>query len=223
MPSSACGIHPCSPRRFAAAVGPTLSAMPARRWPCSTRCTSGCHRAAALPSATIPITASGPSRRSTCWAWLAARMPSVCGPGATTRTCDQIDPLITYLWYPLDLRPINPVAADTAPARYFEVTQNRGRLLLQPHPLGGPGRGFLCVRNPLRAEQPRALRHELVPARGVRDALCHARNALPLRCHANHGVDFEHNMIIIDEGGWPKHDSDSPAETTTLPKARSWA
>jgi hypothetical protein len=25
--------------------------------------------------------------------------------------------------------------------------------------------------------------------------------------HEFHGVDFEHNMIIVDEGGWPKHDS----------------
>jgi len=25
--------------------------------------------------------------------------------------------------------------------------------------------------------------------------------------HLNHGVDFEHNMVVVDRGGWPAHDN----------------
>ncbi len=91
-----------------------------------------------------------------------------------------LDHLVTYLWYPLNVKPESPADLDIPPSRYFEVTRNRAGLLLQPDKMAGSRRRLLHLRHPLRTLQPSALRYELIPPGRVRHPLRHPRDALPI-------------------------------------------
>jgi hypothetical protein len=119
-----------------------------------------------------------------------------------------IDPLIAYLWYPLDLHPVNPVAAETPTGRYFEVTPNRAGYFFSRTCWANPDAAFFAfvTRYERCNHQHYDMNSFLLGAYGT---LFATHETLFPYGHENHGVDFEHNLIIIDEGGWPRHDSDS--------------
>jgi len=120
----------------------------------------------------------------------------------------RINPLIAYLWYPLDLRPVNPVAAETPTARYFEVTPNRAGYFFSRTRWEDPDAAFFAFvsRDERCNHQHYDMNSFLLGAYGT---LFATHESLFPYGHEHHGVDFEHNMIVIDEGGWPRRDSES--------------
>ncbi len=118
-----------------------------------------------------------------------------------------IDPLITYLWYPLDLRPVSPVAAESAPAKYFEVTENRAGYFFSRTRWDNPDAAFFAfvTRYERCNHQHYDMNSFLLGAFGT---LFATHEMLFPYGNPNHGVDFEHNMIVVDDGGWPRHDND---------------
>ena len=117
-----------------------------------------------------------------------------------------LDALITYLWYPLDLRPVSPVAAETPAAKYFEVTENRAGYFFSRTKWQDPDAAFFSFVT--RYERCNHEHYDMNSfLLGAYGTLFATHEMLFPYGHDNHGVDFEHNMIIIDEGGWPKHDN----------------
>lgn len=118
-----------------------------------------------------------------------------------------LDPLITYLWYPLDLHPISPVAAETPLAKYFEVTPNRAGYFFSRTQWQDPDAAFFSFVT--RYERCNHEHYDMNSfLLGAYGTLFATHEMLFPYGHEHHGVDFEHNMIIIDEGGWPRHDND---------------
>ncbi len=117
-----------------------------------------------------------------------------------------LDPLITYLWYPLGLRPAGPVAAQAPTARYFEVTPNRAGYLFSRTKWQDPDAAFFAfvTRYERCNHQHYDMNSFLLGAFGT---LFATHEMLFPYGDDNHGVDFEHNMIIVDQGGWPRHDN----------------
>jgi hypothetical protein len=118
-----------------------------------------------------------------------------------------VDPVITYLWYPLDLQPASPADAKTPAAKYFEVTENRAGYFFSRTKWQDPDAAFFAfvTRYERSNHQHYDMNSFLLGAYGT---LFATHEALFPYGHPNHGVDFEHNMVIVGQGGWPAHDSD---------------
>ncbi len=119
-----------------------------------------------------------------------------------------LDPLIAYLWYPLAVRPTGPVAAQTPAGKYFEVTPNRAGYFFSRTKWQDPDAAFFAfvTRYERCNHQHYDMDSFLLGAYGTAFA---THEMLFPQGHANHGVDFEHNMIVVDDGGWPRHDNDA--------------
>lgn len=118
-----------------------------------------------------------------------------------------VDPVITYLWYPLDLQPVSPADAKIPAAKYFEVTENRAGYFFSRTRWQDPDAAFFAfvTRYERSNHQHYDMNSFLLGAYGT---LFATHEALFPYGHPNHGVDFEHNMVIVGQGGWPAHDSD---------------
>jgi hypothetical protein len=117
-----------------------------------------------------------------------------------------LDSLITYLWYPLDLHPVGPVAAEAPLAKYFEVTGNRAGYFFSRTGWQDPDAAFFSFVT--RYERCNHEHYDMNSfLLGAYGTLFATHEMLFPYGHKHHGVDFEHNMIIIDEGGWPRHDN----------------
>jgi hypothetical protein len=117
-----------------------------------------------------------------------------------------VDPLITYVWYPLDLKPVSPAGAKAPSAKYFEMTENRAGYFFSRTKWQDEDAAFFSFVT--RYERCNHEHYDMNSfLLGAFGTLFATHEMLFPYGHNNHGVDFEHNMIIVDEGGWPKHDS----------------
>jgi len=117
-----------------------------------------------------------------------------------------LDPIITYLWYPLDVKPVSPTDANVPPAKYFEVTENHAGYFFSRTKWQDEDAAFFAFVT--RYERCNHEHYDMNSfLLGGFGTLFATHEMLFPYGHDNHGVDFEHNMIIVDEGGWPKHDS----------------
>ncbi len=115
-----------------------------------------------------------------------------------------VDPLITYLWYPLDLKPVSPAATKVPAAKYFEMTENRAGYFFSRTKWQDPDAAFFAfvTRYERCNHQHYDMNSFLLGGFGT---LFATHEMLYPYDHPRHGVDHEHNMIIVDEGGWPRH------------------
>jgi hypothetical protein len=114
-----------------------------------------------------------------------------------------LDSLITYLWYPLNVKPENPVETKLATSRYFEVTPNRAGYVFARSEWENKDAAFFAFAT--RFERCNHQHYDmdsfLFGGFGTLFATHKMIFAYP---SDQHGVDFEHNIIIVDGGGWPK-------------------
>jgi hypothetical protein len=123
---------------------------------------------------------------------------------------DRADPLELFLLYPDGLAPASPGSLDLPVSHYFEFDHHRA--------------GTVFARNEWDNEQ--AHWFAFVTRYANANHTHYDMNSFlftafgePLATHANiwgyshphHGVDFEHNMVIIDEGGMPAADRPNSA------------
>jgi len=117
----------------------------------------------------------------------------------------RLDPLITYLWYPLDLERVSPADADVPTSRYFEVTRNRAGYVFSRSRWGDPDAAFFAFVT--RFEKSNHQHYDMNSfLLGAFGRLFATHRSLYPYGHVDHGVDFEHNLVIVDGGGWPAHD-----------------
>ena len=123
---------------------------------------------------------------------------------------NRIDPAALFLFYPDDLEPASPGALDLPTSMYFEIDENRA--------------GYLFARDRWDSEEASwfvfSTRYDnanhthydmnsfLFTAFGEPFAT-HA-DMFPYN-HENHAADFEHNIVIVDDGGMPVADRTSSA------------
>lgn len=119
-----------------------------------------------------------------------------------------IDSLVTYLWYPVDLKPVGPAEAKTPPARYFEVTPNRAGYFFSRTKWEDPDAAFFAFvsRYDRCNHQHYDMNSFLLGGFGT---LFATHEMLFPYGSEDHGVDFEHNMVIVDDTRWPQHDTPS--------------
>ncbi|MBN2288983.1 MAG: hypothetical protein JXQ83_06580 [Candidatus Glassbacteria bacterium] len=131
------------------------------------------------------------------------------GPGLWTfeRYTDRrrLDPLIAFLWYPAGLEPVSPADAGVLTSRYFEITRNRAGYLFSRSRWDDERSAFFAfaTRYENQNHQHYDMNTFLFSAFGE-DFGTH-KNIFPYG-HEHHGVDFEHNIVIVDQGGMPADD-----------------
>ncbi len=117
----------------------------------------------------------------------------------------RLDELVTYLWYPTDVKPVSPAEADMPTSKYFEVTQNRAGYFFGRTAWEDPDAAFFAfvTRYEMANHQHYDMNSFLLGGFGT---LFATHELLFPYGHEHHAVDFEHNMVIINEGGWARHD-----------------
>ncbi len=126
-----------------------------------------------------------------------------------------LDRLVTYLWYPLDLKPLSPTDAKVPAAKYFEVTENRAGYFFSRTKWNDPDAAFFAFVT--RFERCNHEHYDMNSfLLGGFGTLFATHECIFPYGHENCGVDFEHNMIIIDEGGWPRHDTGSCGDNNSM-------
>lgn len=116
---------------------------------------------------------------------------------------EALDPLITYLWYPLDLPPANPAATRLPTSRYFEVTPNRAGYVFGRTAWDDRDAAFFAFVT--RFENCNHQHYDMDSFLfGGYGTLFATHRLLYPYASDRHGVDYEHNLVIVDGGGWPR-------------------
>ncbi len=113
-----------------------------------------------------------------------------------------LDPLIAYLWYPLDLTPADPGQSRPPTSKYFEVTANRAGYVFGRSAWSDPNAAFFAfvTRFDNCNHQHYDMDSFLFGGFGTLFATHQMLYPYP---SDRHGVDYEHNMVIVNDGGWP--------------------
>jgi hypothetical protein len=123
----------------------------------------------------------------------------------TTTKRRYLDPLITYLWYPLDLEPRGPAEAGLPTSKYFEVTADRAGYVFSRSRWEDRRAAFFAFVT--RFEKCNHQHYDMNSFLfGGRGTLFATHRLLFPYGHPNHGVDYEHNLVVVDGGGWPKQE-----------------
>jgi hypothetical protein len=121
-----------------------------------------------------------------------------------------LDPVLTFLWYPEGLTPVSPGQAGWPTSSYFEITPRRA--------------GYVYSRSEWDNERA----HYFVFTTRYAEANHQHYDMNSFLFHAfgeefgthrniygytdpNHGADKEHNIVIVDGGGWPANDRSGSA------------
>lgn len=116
-----------------------------------------------------------------------------------------IDPLVTYLWYPLNVQRKSPADSKTPTSKYFEVTANRAGYLFSRSAWDDPKAAFFSFVT--RFERCNHEHYDMNSFLfGGHGTIFATHEMIYPYDSKDHGVDFEHNMVIVDGGGWPEHD-----------------
>ena len=123
----------------------------------------------------------------------------------TQTSRSRLDPVITVVWHPADLKPRNPAKTGLPTARYFEVTPNRAGYLFSRGRWDDALAPFFSfvTRHEICNHQHYDMNSVLLGGLGTTFAT--HRDLYPYG-HENHGQDTEHNHVVIDGGGWPAED-----------------
>ena len=117
----------------------------------------------------------------------------------------RLDPLITYLCYPLNVPPASPAEAGMPTSRYFEVTPNRAGYVFGRSRWDDPDAAFFSFVT--RFEKCNHQHYDMNSfLLGGFGTLFATHESLYPYGNEHQGVDFEHNLVTVDGGGWPAHD-----------------
>ena len=119
---------------------------------------------------------------------------------------DRIDPAELFLFYPDGLEPVSPGKLDLPVSQYFEIDPNRaGNLFARNTWDSEEANWFVFVTRYANANHTHYDMNSFLFTAFGEPFATHA-NVWGYG-HADHGVDFEHNMVIVDEGGMPAKDN----------------
>ena len=114
-----------------------------------------------------------------------------------------LDPLITYLWYPLDLVPADPAQTKLPTSRYFEVAPNRAGYVFSRTAWNDPKAAFFAFVTRYDRCNHQHYDMDSFLFGGFGRLFATHRMLYPYPSD-KHGVDYEHNLVIVNGGGWPR-------------------
>jgi len=122
-----------------------------------------------------------------------------------------LDPVLTFLWYPRDLTASTPGNAGWPTSYYFEITPRRaGYVYSRSAWDDARAHYFVFVTRYAEANhQHYDMNSFLFHAFG--EEFGTHRNIYSYSS-PDHGVDREHNIVIVDGGGWPAQDRQSAGD-----------
>lgn len=119
-----------------------------------------------------------------------------------------LDPLITFLWYPVGARRSDPATTGLPTSAYFEVTANRAGYFFSRSKWSDKGAAFFAYTS--RFEPCNHQHYDMTSFLfGGYGRLFATHVDLYPYSHKQHGVDWCANHIVIDGGGWPRKASES--------------
>jgi len=129
---------------------------------------------------------------------------------------DRIDPVEIFLYWPYDLEPVSPGKLDLPVSHYFEIDKNRaGTVFARSEWDNSQAHWFAFVTRYAEANHTHYDMNSFLFTAFGEPFATHA-NVFPYS-HKDHGVDFEHNIVIIGEGGMPAADrSDSAGDDGSI-------
>jgi hypothetical protein len=118
---------------------------------------------------------------------------------------ERINPIVLFLFYPDDLEPASPGALDLGTSFYFEIDPHRaGYLFSRNEWENEQASWFVFTTRYANANHTHYDMNSFLFTAFGEEFATHA-NVFPYG-HEHHGVDFEHNIVIVDEGGMPAAD-----------------
>ena len=119
---------------------------------------------------------------------------------------DRLNPIETFIFYPLDIEPLSAGQQDLYNSYYFEITPYKAGYLYSRSEWDNEDAAYFAfvTRYANANHQHYDMNTFLFTAFGE-DFATHA-NLYPYQ-DSLHGVDWEHNIVIIDGGGAPGHDA----------------
>ena len=122
-----------------------------------------------------------------------------------------VDPLITYLWYPLNVAPRSPLEARVPTSKYFEVTPNRAGYVFGRSAWDDPQAAFFAFTTRFEMANHQHYDMNSILFGGYGTLFATHRLLYPYG-HVHQGVDYEHNHVVIDGEAWPKNNLASCAD-----------
>ncbi len=116
-----------------------------------------------------------------------------------------LDPVLTFLWYPEGLKPVSPREAGWPTSCYFEITPHRAGYVYSRSEWGDERAHYFVFTtryveaNHQHYDMNSFLFHAFGEEFGTH------RNIYGYS-DPDHGADKEHNIVIVDGGGWPAND-----------------
>ncbi|MDA1315827.1 MAG: hypothetical protein O2968_21095 [Acidobacteria bacterium] len=128
---------------------------------------------------------------------------------------DRIDPVLFFLVFPDDLEPASPGALNLRTSHYFEIDRDRAGNVFARSEWDNPEAAwFAFVTRYAEANHTHYdMNSFLFSAFGEQFAT--HDNVYPYSSE-HHGVDFEHNIVIIDDGGMPAADRQSAGDDGSM-------
>ena len=113
-----------------------------------------------------------------------------------------MDEIITYLWYPLDLTPADPAQTHLPTSKYFEVTPNLAGYVFCRSAWSDTNAAFFAFTT--RYDKCNHQHYDMDSFLfGGFGTLFATHQMLFPYSSDRHGVDYEHNLVIVNNGGWP--------------------
>ncbi len=128
---------------------------------------------------------------------------------------DRINPLPLFLYYPDHLEPVSPGTLDLRTSAFFEVDVDLAGILFSRSEWDNEEAAWFAAgnRHSVANHTHYDMNTFLFAAFG--ELFATHDNIYGYR-HPHHGVDFEHNIVIIDEGGMPADDRQSAGDDGSL-------
>ncbi|MEK7403838.1 MAG: hypothetical protein AAB225_01900 [Acidobacteriota bacterium] len=118
---------------------------------------------------------------------------------------DRTDPILLFLLYPDNLEPASPGTLDLRTSFYFEIDRYRaGNVFSRNEWDNERASWFVFVTRHANANHTHYDMNSFLFTAFGEPFATHA-NVFSYS-HEHHGVDFEHNIVIVDEGGMPAAD-----------------
>lgn len=122
----------------------------------------------------------------------------------------RLDPLLTFLWYPSGLNPVSPKQAGWPTSYYFEIAPNRAGYVYSRSEWDNERAHFFAFVTRYSGANHQHYDHNTFLFNAFGDEFGTHRNIYGYS-DPDHGADKEHNIVIVDGGGWPANDRSGSA------------
>jgi len=123
----------------------------------------------------------------------------------------RLDPLMTFLWWPDSLAAVSPGQSGWPTSCYFEIAPFRAGYIFSRSEWDNEKAHFFAFVTRFTGANHQHYDHNTFLFDAFGDEFGTHRNIYSYS-DPDHGADKEHNIVIVDGGGWPAHDRSSAGD-----------